>query len=553
MKNVSQMKKQCLFLLLACLPLLSLAQGPDGVTVAGGNGVGPAANQFYFSTGVFVDGAGNVFVADQFNHRIQKFAPGSTSGLTVAGGNGPGSAANQLNAPTGVFVDGAGNVFVADFFNDRIQKFAPGTTVGVTVAGGEGNGPAANQLSSPFGVFVDGAGNLFVSDRNNHRIQKFAPGSTSGVTVAGGNGQGSAASQLDSPTGVFVDGAGNVFVADFGNHRIQKFAPGSTSGVTVAGGNGVGPAANQLNAPTGVFVDGAGNVFVADQGNHRIQKFAPGTTSGVTVAGGNGQGSAASQLAFPYGVFVDGAGNVFVADFGNHRIQKFAPSCPAVGVSGATSVVFGFKDGDNCTTLTASTSGGTAPFTYSWKINSDEIGDKASQRLCPESTTTYTVTATEANGCASAPTEVTVNVQDVRCGNKLNKVEICYYGVTQCVSNKIAKRYLRLGATIGGCGTNNAARLGVPESSELPLQLSLKAYPNPVQDAVTVEVLSPSAGQGTFEVLDVSGRVMKSRKQNLIEGLNEVQFRLGSLPTGIYLIRGVDALNHQGVVRVKKE
>ncbi len=221
-----------------------------------------------------------------------------------------------------------------------------------------------------------------------------------------------------------------------------------------------------------------------------------------------------------------------------------------VAVSGATSVVFGFKDGDNCTTLTAS--GGTAPFTYSWKINGDEIGDKADQRLCPESTTTYTVTATDASGCASAPTEVTVSVQDVRCGNRSQNVTICYYGVTQCVSEKIAARYLRLGAKPGGCGTGNA-RIGVAESAEAPLGLSLKAYPNPVRDAVTVEVLAPSAGQSTFEVLDLTGVARQSRTAYLQEGLNEVELRLGGLPTGIYLIKAVDALGRRGVVKVGKE
>ena len=132
-------------------------------------------------------------------------------------------------------------------------------------------------------------------------------------------------------------------------------------------------------------------------------------------------------------------------------------------------------------------------------------------------------------------------------------VTICYFGVTQCVSEKIAARYLKLGATLGGCGGNSAARLGVERVSERPLELSLKAYPNPVQDLVTVEILAPNAGAATFEVLDLTGRVRQTRKQELTEGLNEVEFRLGTLPTGVYLIRSVGVQNRQGVVRVSKE
>src|SRR6516165_1993700 len=90
--------------------LLDLAAGTvaaaataSGVTVAGGNGQGSAANQFISPAGVFVDGTGNIYVADELNHRVQEWAPGATAGVTVAGGNGAGSAANQLNDPFGVF------------------------------------------------------------------------------------------------------------------------------------------------------------------------------------------------------------------------------------------------------------------------------------------------------------------------------------------------------------------------------------------------------------------------------------------------------------------
>ncbi|MBE0638760.1 MAG: BspA family leucine-rich repeat surface protein, partial [Bacteroidales bacterium] len=245
----------------------------EGSTVAGGNGGGSNASQLYYPTGVFVDGSGNIFIADHYNHRIQKWVPGAISGTTVAGGNGAGSNANQLDYTTGVFVDGSGYIFIADHYNHRIQKWAPGATSGTTVAGGNGPGSNANQLNYPFGVHVDGAGNIFIADRDNHRIQKWEPGATSGATVAGGNEAGSNANQLNYPYGFHVDGAGNIFIADQSNHRIQKWAPGATSGTTVAGGNGGGSNANQLRYPQGVHVDRTGNIFIADVNNHRIQKW----------------------------------------------------------------------------------------------------------------------------------------------------------------------------------------------------------------------------------------------------------------------------------------
>jgi hypothetical protein len=225
---------------------------------------------------------------------------------------------------------------------------------------------------------------------------------------------------------------------------------------------------------------------------------------------------------------------------------------PSVTIAGKRSVVLGYGGpNSNCTTLTAHPQG-TGLFTYQWRSGNKELGTGPSQQLCPITNTTYTVTVTDANGCATTQ-EVTITVQDIRCGPQKQNVTICYYGVTQCVSEKIAKNYLKLGATLGSCGTGNTRVSYEPQTSPLLPQLSLKAYPNPVQDAVTVEVLSSVAGTANFEVLDAAGRARQSRKQDLQEGVNDVVFRLGTLPTGVYLIRSVNALGHQGVVRVNKQ
>jgi hypothetical protein len=303
--------------------MLGVATGPvasasvtNGFTVAGGNGEGSAADQLFNASGVVVDVAGNVYVADTNNNRVQKWLPGATVGLTVAGGNGQGGAANQLSNPGGIFVDHKGDVYVADGNNGRVQEWAPGATSGVTVAGGNGCCAGTNQLSGPAGVFVDTAGDIYVADSGNNRVQEWVKGATLGVTVAGGHGPGSAANQLSDPQGVSVDGAGNVYVADDGNSRVQEWVPGATAGVTVAGGHGIGVAANQLNfagLPGQLYVNGAGDIYVADTNNDRVQEWGPGATSGLTVAGGNGCCFAANQLVSPTGLFVNGSGNVFAS------------------------------------------------------------------------------------------------------------------------------------------------------------------------------------------------------------------------------------------------
>jgi sugar lactone lactonase YvrE len=99
----------------------------SGTIVAGGNGMGGASNQFFVPVDIITDGVGNLYVTDDVNNRVQQFPPNSTSltsGTTIAGsnvGNGP----NQLNIVGGLFMDGAGNLYLADVGNYRIQRFSP--------------------------------------------------------------------------------------------------------------------------------------------------------------------------------------------------------------------------------------------------------------------------------------------------------------------------------------------------------------------------------------------------------------------------------------------
>ena len=86
-------------------------------------------------------------------------------GVPSGTGNG------ELNQPFGVATDGSGNVYVADTFNHRIQKFdASGTFLTTWGSQGSGNG----QFNFPAGVATDGSGHVYVADYNNNRILKFA-------------------------------------------------------------------------------------------------------------------------------------------------------------------------------------------------------------------------------------------------------------------------------------------------------------------------------------------------------------------------------------------
>jgi PKD-like domain/Secretion system C-terminal sorting domain/NHL repeat len=298
----------------------------SATTVAGGNGAGDNSNQIDGPWGFCVDKYGNVYIADTYNHRVQKWAPSSTEGITVAGGNGRGKAANQFDQPFDVKVDDAGNIYVADNVNCRVQKWLPGAIEGITVAGGNGVGSKPNQFNEATAICLDKNGALYIADKQNSRIQKWIEGATEGITVAGGNGEGNRNDQTAWPTGVFVDTTGNIYVTGDGyyTNRVQKWAPGAKEGITVSGGILEGRGSTQLNQPKNIFVDHLGSLYIADNLNNRIQKYLPGSDTGITVAGEIHSGSTPVRLNKPKAVWVVGD-TIYVCDQLNDRVQMFLP------------------------------------------------------------------------------------------------------------------------------------------------------------------------------------------------------------------------------------
>ena len=282
---------------------------------------GSASNQLY-PEGLFVDPAGNIYIVDVDNSRVQKWASGATSGVTVAGGNGAGPRLDQLDHPTGLAVDTNGDLYVVDTRNNRVQKWTPGASRGITVAGGNGQGDARNQFFFPTRIALFN-GDLYIGDRENNRVQKWAPGGSFGVTVAGGNGVGTAANQLHGVYGLALDKEGNLYVLDDGNNRVQKWAPGATSGTTVIGWTASGNPATTFRGPSCISIDNNDTLYVGDYGNENVMKYAPGSSIGVLVAGGNGAGDAPNQFAEPQCSFIDNMGNLYVSDAFNYRVQKW--------------------------------------------------------------------------------------------------------------------------------------------------------------------------------------------------------------------------------------
>ncbi len=209
-----------------------------------GDGASASAAQLALPTGVAVDASGNVYIADTNNDRIREVAQGTIttiagSGEELLAGDGGAATAASLDLPTGVAVDAAGRVYIADRHNQRIRMIDTNGSIS-TVAGsgavtfsggfaGDGSSATTASLAKPAGVAVDSAGTVYVADTNNQRIRQIGNGSI--ATVAGSGDQGfggdgglATTSTLNAPRSIATDASGNIAIADTGNQRLRGAA-----------------------------------------------------------------------------------------------------------------------------------------------------------------------------------------------------------------------------------------------------------------------------------------------------------------------------------------
>jgi uncharacterized protein (TIGR03437 family) len=343
--------------------------GNDGYTGDGGPALSAQLNLPVQA--VFV--GGNLYIADQFNEAV-RYVTGATGIITTIAGDGTagytkdGVAANtsELSSPCGVWVDGSGNLYIADTTNNLIRMVTAAKGIISTVAGtpgatgylGDGLGALSAELSKPSSVVFDSSGNMYIADSGNNVIRKVTASTAANPNVistyagvynsgmggyTGDNGQAGRA-ELSDPVALALDAAGNLYIADSNNDVIRKVT--ATSGIitTIAGngtqgfsGDGGRAVLAQLSHPKGVAVDSAGNVYISDTFNSRIRVVAPnGTISTVVGTGvpgysGDGGPATAAQLDFPANLSFDTAGNLYIADNNNNVIRQYAPPSAASG------------------------------------------------------------------------------------------------------------------------------------------------------------------------------------------------------------------------------
>ncbi len=325
---------------------------PDGTvsTLAGDrllhgsvDGQGAAA-RFYYPSGIAVNAAGVIFVADTENRLIRAISP---AGLvtTIAGApsqqgtdDGQGPAARFL-APVDIAADAAGNLFVAD--QGMIRKIAPGTNVTTyaghgrapSVAGtGDGFGPDAQFFWGDMCLAAGPKGDLYLAQTYSHVVRRLtADGAV--TTVAGlaqtpgfADGHGAEA-RFQLPGALVADTNGNLFVVDIYNYAIRKITPngdvttlcGSPENRGLADGTG---ALAQFADPGDIALDPAGNLWVSDSG--RLRKVTPaGTVSTMSgLVDDQGNPFTFSSLS----MVIDNSGTAYVNDHWDFTIRKVSPA-----------------------------------------------------------------------------------------------------------------------------------------------------------------------------------------------------------------------------------
>lgn len=286
---------------------------------------GDQASQFQRPRGVAVAGDGSIYVADTENNRIQHLTPdgkilhvwGKFGDTTT--GNAPGGTFNQ---PWGLDVGPDGSVFVADTWNHRIQKFSSeGKFLKMWGYFGQAEGP--NALWGPRDVAVDQEGNVFVTDTGNKRVVVF---DLDGNHITQFGGAGMAPGQFDEPVGIAVDKTGNVYVVDTWNQRIQVFSRFEDSTyIPETEWEVVAWFGQSLDNKPYIDVNEEGMVFTTDPEGYRVLQF---TQEGDFVQFWGDFGTELDSFGIPVGIGVDLNGDVWVSDAGNNRIMHFSLETP---------------------------------------------------------------------------------------------------------------------------------------------------------------------------------------------------------------------------------
>lgn len=283
-------------------------------------GAGSEVGQLQRPRGIAIAPDGTLYVADTDNHRIQHLDRDGTplhvwgSFADLAQGPAPGG---TFYEPWGIAVAPDGSVYVADTWNHRIQKFSPEGEF-LTMWGYFGQAEQLDGFWGPRDVVVDQEGRVIVSDTGNKRVVIFGP---NGEGIAEFGEEGYDPGQFYEPVGLALDSNGDLYVADTWNQRIQVFEPdGNGNFSPLKTWDIYGWYGQSLDNKPFLAVDDQVHIFATDPEGVRVLEF---TSDGELVRFWGDYSQENDGFSLVGGIAVKPAGGVWVTDTGNNRLMHF--------------------------------------------------------------------------------------------------------------------------------------------------------------------------------------------------------------------------------------
>ncbi len=535
-----------------------------GTRSAGFSGDGGAATAANLNapSGIAVDKNGNIYIADQANARIRKItAAGIISTIAGTGtvgytADGVAAASANIAQPTAVAVDTNGNVYFAEQNNHRIRRIS---TSGIltTVAGngsasfsGDRGAATAASISYPAGVSVDAANNIYIADAGNNRIRKVTSAgiisTLAGNGTAGYSGDGSAATaaKLYNPSGVTSDSLGNVYIADRNNNVVRKVTTGgiisTVAGTGTAGYSGdSGPAtAAKLYYPQGVLCDSL-NLYVADFSNNDIRVIGSVTYNyymptpvnpnlNLTVCK-NSTAKRLDTLMTISDLDVSTTDIWYVHQRPTHGVLTGFPySHAATGGALMPLGLFytpttGYSGGDTFM-ITLANYGDSGYIYVVVNVLAPPVVSAIAGAATIAISTPATLTDATAGGVwtSSNTARATATATGVVKGVTAGADTIIYTVTNTCGTTPVFKTI----AIVAG-------REGDSQNGAIPVDKSeqVRLYPNPATEIVTIE-LPENSGKATVIVLDLLGQMVLQSSSSE----QKLQLNLSSLAAGSYLV-----------------